>query len=306
MACKVEIRNQYKRRYKECLEKITNNSEFIEYWKSVGLYQQGYHFDQIQPKHRDEAINILCYQFSCTGNTTTNRVFMNNIASKVPIFQSCVDWCIHTGLAYVVLNKYNRVCAVVLHQDMADQNPNQYKITNKNELRSYEIDDYVHKNFDIWNEKIGSKINSKNLKMGQISTTLYNAVAPHLVRKGLGRVLSVVLTPMIGYKFHYATWVIAASTQARLKKNVSQLSFADLSELFDFSTFVFEDGITMSSYYDKLQKDYGFSPSYVDKLRRNSIVSSYVQDNTKINNKSVEELIRIWNMRNTGKYLSKI
>eukprot|EP01084_Bolivina_argentea_P317256 550049_1 len=308
MSCKVGIRNKYKRRFKECLQKITNNSEFIEHWKRLGLHQQGYHFDQIQPQHRDDIINILCYQFSCTGTTTTNPIFMNNITSKVPIFQSCVDWCIHTGLAYVVLNKYNKVCAVILYEDMADKNPNKYKITNKNELRSYEIDEYVFRHFDIWNAKIGNKINNKNVEMGEILHVLYSVVAPHLVRKGLGRVLSVVLTPMIGYKFHYSILVSRVSRQARTRKIASQWSFVDASKPFDFSTFVFEDGITMSSYYDKLQKDYGFSPSYVDKLRRNSIACVYIQDNTKINNASVEELIQVWNsqMSYNGKYVSKM
>ena len=290
---KAELRSKYKALYRECLWKLTATEDFIEYWKSLGLYQTGYHFEQIQAKHRKDAVNILSYQFSCSGSTTTNQVFMISAACKQKVFEATFNWAVETGLGMVVLNKYNKVCAVSIGHDICDPNPNPYKPNDKGFAHLMELIN-SHRNNDVmWHKTIGTKKEKHEWKMGEVWYGNVGAVAPHLAHKGILRTsLERTIAGMMGYKFYYAS--MANSITIKWAQRMSKLPFIYGSKPFDFSNFVFNDGVKMEDYYIALTHQYGFRREYVDRLKDNSKLAVYFCDWSNIADKSFNGWISVW------------
>ena len=239
------LRSKYKQLYGECLMKLTESTAFIEYWKTLGLHQKGYHFKQIEAKHCEDVIHILSYQFSSTGSLSRNQLFIVSVDAKFPLFKATIDWTVETGLGFVILDKNDKVCAVSLSHDICDQNPNPHISKDKNLIHVMELV-HTHRNIDnIWYQMIGNKRAKNEWEKGEVAYENINAVASPLVHEGIeSHGVSQIIFGMMGYKLYYSTTANIVTVQ-----RISQLPFVYASKPFDFSNFVFNDGAKMSDYY---------------------------------------------------------
>eukprot|EP01084_Bolivina_argentea_P207193 353564_1 len=92
--------------------------------------------------HRIPILNLICYQFSCTGTVVLDQILMSSVVDQESFRSSQIDHAIQTGLGIVAKDKYNRVASFVFVFDYCDPAPRDKdnKFTPKAEKRAYLID----------------------------------------------------------------------------------------------------------------------------------------------------------------------
>eukprot|EP01084_Bolivina_argentea_P184368 317977_1 len=174
-------------------------SEFVDLLNSKKHKLSPFRIEQLNESHRAEALNIICYQFSCNGNCVLDNILMSTIIDQASFRFQQLDYAIKKGFALVVKDKNNKIAYLGYAFDFCDMPTlNQEKLTQIAQKR------LSISNGALNSDKHRSKLIKNNIKYGEIIDFSVGVTRPDMVRLGIENAIFIAVHAIflcMGYKY---------------------------------------------------------------------------------------------------------
>ena len=214
--------------------------------------------------HIHECLNIMAYQFSSAGNNIGRIVTQTTVLDTHNEYREELVHVVDTGLNFVIVDKDDSVCAIGYGFDVLD--------TPSESANSKDFD-FSHLRRAM---KAKSTFYSKYMKnphkysYGEMFCDVYGVVRPDKVGSKIGYMISELMTVLaiaVGYKAMFFAVSHPATIQGA--KNMQRMNYIEC-DIIDFNDITLTNGKHIEYYYDKLQKEKGYSAERMEQIRRNS------------------------------------
>eukprot|EP01084_Bolivina_argentea_P256348 431563_1 len=246
-----ELRKKQKKLFQDCLQKFTSSTKFTAAFnKAIG---KKYKLIQYDSSYKHQSLQILSYQFSSMGGTNHAKILQLSANDHYRSLSLELDHLHNTGLGMIIIDKNNNVCFIVIMCDQYDLPT--FNIENKIYHKKHEICLAALENDPMYQQLVLSSNNPT--KYGDILVMDKAALRPDLRGKAfIAFDLSHIFGMLLGYKYVYAMetnpYTISLGNQLTIENNKSLITWWKRSSYFDFSHFIFEDGISIDYYFQKL------------------------------------------------------
>eukprot|EP01084_Bolivina_argentea_P112249 200213_1 len=182
-------------KFKKSFETLTNSYKFKQIMKSYNLDK--YTFKILTKVHRDEAIHILCTQFSQSGGCFSSLLFNLSYEDRIPHMTPLVDHAIDTGTSFITLDENNKFAGIIIIFDEMDK----FQIENKQQLpdryiKMLEMDETLT-NSDPWYKLMMQYKANGAVSFGEIVAVDRSCLRSDLVGQSLHMVLNGLIYPIL-------------------------------------------------------------------------------------------------------------
>ena len=181
-----EMTSALAEQFQVAFTRFTTSNAFKTSLKKLNLFDVK--FEIITEKHADEAIDILCQQFSVSGGGHRAQLFDSKPSDLYPYFKIVIQHAIRTKLSYVAIQN-DKIIYVVVSFDLFDV----YSVSQSMDNLSLNLQATI-KYFGFIASHNDTLIKLKqNCKYGEVNYYGFGAISPSF---GGGKALSPMITAM--------------------------------------------------------------------------------------------------------------
>eukprot|EP00485_Elphidium_margaritaceum_P001074 CAMPEP_0202694844 /NCGR_PEP_ID=MMETSP1385-20130828/8592_1 /ASSEMBLY_ACC=CAM_ASM_000861 /TAXON_ID=933848 /ORGANISM="Elphidium margaritaceum" /LENGTH=360 /DNA_ID=CAMNT_0049350757 /DNA_START=27 /DNA_END=1109 /DNA_ORIENTATION=+ len=276
------LRASNKLKWRKYLHMLWASDHWKETWNFEG--SEDFHCAVFEPHHKKEVLDLIYYQFSSCGNNTFHKILNTAVGSLKYDCMDCMDHLCLTGLAYVLLDRYNHVCGVFYGWDIRDEpvwtRSHQHHMAS---IKEDEITAAANAQHSFANNLF--ERNRDRIQYGSVFFGEVLCVRPNLMSNGWFTKLSFNIAVLFGMDYDiYYDYDFQPDRhlyRPEVFRNIEFIKTAFVRyDLFYFGDFQFEcDGSNMADNYARLAQEYQFTD--VDNLRKNAFVGCFILRNSK-------------------------
>eukprot|EP01084_Bolivina_argentea_P304499 525886_1 len=179
---------------------LTNSVEFKTTANMLNL--SSYAFEILTQKHRNDLLNIICYQFSREGGNPLSVMLNTSVDEIFPKWCVVVDHAIKTGFSFVVLDSHKQIAAVSIQFDVCDLPKFDDTTLPMTAQKRFEIVTACD-NLHPFIRNIKNNIEYGLINKGDCIDGYLGCVRSDLVSKGLSALIYASYSVIVGMKWKY-------------------------------------------------------------------------------------------------------
>eukprot|EP01084_Bolivina_argentea_P228067 385267_1 len=287
------LRHKNKASISKYFYQYVNSKLFLNTVEKLKLNR--YSFIIAEERHCSQILDLICYQFSRLGRSPDRILFDWSISDITTLYEIKIKHAIKCGSMILILDENHQIAAVNGLYDLCDT-------PNINHIKSE-----LPLNVKHWLQ-IASKVESKYMKENEVYYKIINkgfsnidefkqlygkyccftpgVVRPDCMNKGLMFItLNILIYLSFNMNYRYLFGNVTNPSQVRKFKvmNPTKIWYIDYGY-----GYLFDDGINVKQYFDKLKKNYDYNDTELKHLNEKLKMYMFIVDFNELRQKMVK------------------